>query len=110
VVAEHVLVEVLPLPTPRRNRPWSSTEQVAAAWATIAGWMRTVGQVTAVVTSRLVVAPMPPMVVHTKGDCPWLSSHGWKWSEIQTLVNPCSSASCASSMRSRGPCSSEERK
>jgi len=29
------------------------TELVAAACATIAGWMRTVGQVTAVVTGRL---------------------------------------------------------
>ena len=35
-----------PVPTPSSKRPSSSTAAVAAAWATIAGWMRTVGQVT----------------------------------------------------------------
>ena len=33
-----------PLPTPSTNRPSSSTAAVAAAWATIAGWMRTSGR------------------------------------------------------------------
>ena len=39
-----------PLPTPSTKRPSSCTAAVAAAWAMIAGWMRTVGQVTPVVT------------------------------------------------------------
>ena len=38
------------MPTPRVNRPCVITAEVAAAWAITAGWMRTVGQVTAVVT------------------------------------------------------------
>ena len=39
-----------PVPTPSPKRPSSSSALVAAAWATTAGWIRTVGQVTAVVT------------------------------------------------------------
>src|SRR4051794_17285058 len=39
-----------PLPTPSWKRPWCRTPLLAAAWAMIAGWMRTVGQVTPVVT------------------------------------------------------------
>ena len=51
-----------PLPTPNAKRPSSSTAEVAAAWASTAGWMRTVGQVTAVVTcSRSVAAASAPM-------------------------------------------------
>jgi hypothetical protein len=50
---------------------------VATAWATIAGWMRINGQVTPVVTVRFVVAAMPPMTDHTKGECPWASIQGW---------------------------------
>ena len=65
---------------------------MAVAWARIAGWMRWVGQVTAVVTSRPVVAAMPPITDQTKGDSPWLSIHGWKWSEIVTVSNPACSA------------------
>ena len=67
-----------PLPTPSSNRPSSSNEDVAAAWATIAGWMRIVGHVTAVVTRRSVVAAMAPITDHTNGLSPWSSSHGWK--------------------------------
>ena len=37
-----------PLPTPRKKRPGIMAAEVAAAWAMIAGWMRTVGQVTPV--------------------------------------------------------------
>ena len=42
-----------PLPTPRVKRPSSRRALVAAAWATIAGWMRTVGQVTPVVDRQV---------------------------------------------------------
>ena len=65
-----------PLPTPNRKRPSSSRAAVAAAWARTAGWTRKVGQVTAVVTLRLVVAAMPPTTDHTNGLWPWLSFHG----------------------------------
>ena len=51
---------------------------MAAAWATIAGWMRMVGQVTAVVTWSDVVAPMAPITLQTNGLSPWSSSQGWK--------------------------------
>ena len=87
MLAEHVLVEALAgadaEPEPALA---ASTDDVAAAWATIAGWMRSMGHVTAVVTSRPVVAAMPPMTVHTKGDSPCSSIHGWKWSEMLTRL------------------------
>jgi hypothetical protein len=38
---------------------------VAAAWATIAGWIRTVGQVTAVVTSSRHACPIAPIIDQT---------------------------------------------
>ncbi len=50
---------------------------MAAACAITAGWMRTVGHVTAVVTRRFVVAAMPPMTLHTNGLSPWACNHGW---------------------------------
>ena len=50
---------------------------MAAAWARMAGWIRIVGQVTPVVTFRLVVAAMPPITDHTNGLWPWLSFQGW---------------------------------
>ena len=57
---------------------------VAAAWATIAGWIRIVGQVTPVPRRRRsVAAAIAPMTLHTNGLCPWRSIHGWKWSEIE---------------------------
>ncbi len=66
-----------PVPTPRWKRPPSIIAEVAAAWATTAGWMRTVGQVTAVVTRSRVVAAMAPMTDQTKLDWPWRSVQGW---------------------------------
>jgi hypothetical protein len=51
---------------------------VAAAWATIAGWMRIVGQVTPVPTRIVEVArATPPSVDQTKGLCPCFEIHGW---------------------------------
>ena len=50
-----------PVPTPKKNRPSSSNEVVAVAWARIAGWIRVVGHVTPTPTSmRSVVAAMAP--------------------------------------------------
>ena len=66
-----------PLPTPSPKRPSSSTELVAAAWATIAGWIRTVGQVTLVVTGRSVACEIAPMTDQTNGLWPCSSFHGW---------------------------------
>ena len=95
------------MPTPKRNRPSGNRfEDVAVAWARIAGWMRVVGQVTAVVTVRLVVAAMPPITDHTKGDWPWRSIHGWKWSETHTDRKPAASARWARATSVRASCSS----
>jgi hypothetical protein len=42
--------------------------EVAAAWATMAGWIRISGQVTPVASrSRSVASAMPPMTLHTNG-------------------------------------------
>jgi hypothetical protein len=49
-----------PLPMPSVNLPPVSSAEVAAAWATIAGWVLISGHVTAVVTGRL---------VHQLGGC-----------------------------------------
>ena len=82
---------------------------MAVACASTAGWMRVVGHVTAVVTVRFVVAAMPPMTDHTKGDSPCRSSQGWKWSEIQTDRKPACSARWAAATRVRASCSSLDR-
>ena len=50
---------------------------MAAAWAMIAGWMRTVGQVTPVVTGRSVACESAPITDHTKALWPCSSFHGW---------------------------------
>ena len=78
-VAEHVLVEVLAACRRRgRSGRASCSATVAAACATIAGWMRIIGQVTPVPTRIVVVAcAMPPSVDQTNGLCPCLSIHGW---------------------------------
>ena len=57
-----------PVPTPRKNRPSIITALVAAAWATIAGWMRMIGAVTPVPSLRRSVAcAIPPITLQTKG-------------------------------------------
>ena len=67
-----------PLPTPSAKRPSSRTDDVAAAWAMIAGWIRTVGQVTAVVTCMPGTAPASaPITDHTNGLWPCSSFQGW---------------------------------
>src|SRR3954471_20158477 len=99
-----------PLPTPRLKRPSSMTALVAAAWATTAGWMRRVGQVTPVVTPSPVVAAIAPITDHTNGLWPCSSFHGWLWSEIQSAWKPAASARLARATSSWGPHSSDERK
>jgi len=59
------------VPTPRKKRPSSSNADVAAACATIAGWMRMSGQVTAVPSRiRSVAAPIAPITLQTNGLWP----------------------------------------
>jgi hypothetical protein len=71
------------VPTPRKKRPGISEAAVAAAWATIAGWTRIMGQVTPVPRRRRPVAwAMAPITGQTIGAWPWRSIQGWKWSEI----------------------------
>jgi hypothetical protein len=66
-----------------------------------------IGQVRPVVMPmREVVAAMAPSTLQAKGECPWLSSQGWKWSEMETKSKPASSARLAFSTRAEGPCSS----
>jgi hypothetical protein len=99
-----------PLPTPRAKRPSSSSALVAAAWAMIAGWMRTVGHVTAVVTGRSHTREIAPIVDHTNGLWPCSSIQGWKWSEIHSAWKPACCARRACSTNAPGPCSSLDRK
>jgi FAD binding domain len=63
-------------PAPRLNLP--PVSRPAAACAMIAGWIRVVGQVTTMVTGRLVTWEMAPITDQTKLDCPCSSSHEWK--------------------------------
>jgi hypothetical protein len=49
---------------------------VAAACAMTAGWMRTVGHVTPVVTGRLVASAIAPITDQTNGLWPCSSIHG----------------------------------
>ena len=57
-----------PVPTPRKNRPPRIAELVAAAWATMVGWLRRIGHVTPVpIATRVVRIATPPIVVHTNG-------------------------------------------
>jgi hypothetical protein len=68
-----------PVPTPSVNRSVSRDAVVAAACATIAGWMRIVGHVTAVITGiSSVFTARPPSTLHTKGLCPCREVQGWK--------------------------------
>ena len=56
------------MPTPRKKRPGIIAATVAAAWAMIAGWMRTVGQVTPVpMRSPIVACAMAPITLQTNG-------------------------------------------
>ncbi len=66
-----------PEPRPSRNRPPVITALVAAACATTAGWIRTVGQVTAVSTGSDTASERAPITDHTKGLWPCSSFQGW---------------------------------
>jgi len=76
----------------------------------IAGWIRVVGQVTAVVTGSPVTCEIAPMTAQTKLDWPCSSSQGWKWSEIHSASNPACSAIRACWTRLAGSYSSDDRK
>ena len=41
---------------------------------------------------REVVAAIAPRTLQANGAWPWISSQGWKWSEIETKSNPTASA------------------
>ena len=66
-----------PEPTPSWKRPSWRIRLVAAAWAMIAGWVRTVGQVTPVVTGSAVASASAPIIDQTNGLWPCSSFHGW---------------------------------
>jgi hypothetical protein len=99
-----------PVPTPREKRPGRRLAAVAAAWATIAGWTRVVGQVTPVISSiRSVRSEIAPSVPQTKGLSPCSSIQGWKWSEIEAKEKPACSARSAWATRVGASNSSLER-
>lgn len=99
-----------PVPTPRKKRPGIISVTVAAAWATIAGWILISGHVTPVpIWIRLVAPAIAPNTDQTNELLPWRDVHGWKWSEIVANEKPDSSAAHARRTRSLGLCSSEER-
>ena len=50
---------------------------VAAAWAMMAGWIRWIGQVTAVVTGSVHDLAQRADDAQTNGLWPWASFHGW---------------------------------
>ena len=72
--------------------------------------MRTVGQVTAVVTGRSHTWEIAPIMLHTNGLCPCSSFQGWKWSLIQRPSKPAFSAACACTSSWAGVYSSQDRK
>src|SRR5438270_313621 len=64
-------VRFSPVPTPRKKRPGIIAATDAAAWATIAGWIRISGQVTPVPTRIFSVdCAIPPSVDQTNGLSP----------------------------------------
>lgn len=66
-----------PVPMPKRKVPFDRTADVATAWARIAGWIRTVGHVTPVVTgSSGTACANAPIIDHTNGELPCASVHG----------------------------------
>src|SRR5215211_3094026 len=98
-----------PVPTPRKKRPGIISVTVAAAWATIAGWILISGHVTAVPIWISLVAPaIAPKTDQTNGLLPCRDVHRCKWSEIVANEKPDSSAAHARRTRSFGLCSSEE--
>src|SRR4029453_7723522 len=91
------------------TQPGIISVTVAAACATIAGWILISGNVTAVpMRIRLVTPAIAPNTDHTNGLLPCCDVHGWEWSEIVANEKPDSSAARARWTRSLGLCSSEE--
>src|SRR4051794_35538259 len=84
-------LDASPLPRATQNRPGNIAPSVATAWATIAGWYRCPGALTAP-KGRLVVAIAAPSHDQPKADCPCRALQGEKWSELIAAVKPTSSA------------------
>jgi len=96
-----------PLPTPRKKRPGIIAPAVAAAWATMAGCTRMIGQVTPVPSMmRAVLRATAPTTAQTNGLCPCWSVQGWKWSDTMQKSKPACSARTACSTSASGFCSS----
>ncbi len=76
----------------------------------IAGCVRKVGQVTAVLTGSDVTSERAPMMPQTNGLWPCSSFHGWKWSEIHSASNPAACARLDWSTSSFGVYCSQDRK
>jgi hypothetical protein len=91
-----------PLPSATQKRPGNIAPRVAIAWATIAGWYRWPGALTAP-NGSVVVARAAPSQDQAKPECPWRGFHGAKWSEHMAAVKPTSSA-CRTSSSSRAGC------
>lgn len=105
-----MLVEGLAAAHPQHEPALQLHGAVAAACAMIAGCIRMVGQVTAVLTGSDVASESAPITDHTNGLWPCSSFQGWKWSEIHSASNPASCARLAWSTSSFGPNCSQERK
>jgi hypothetical protein len=80
-----------PLPSATQNRPGNIAPSVAIAWATIAGWYRCPGALTAP-NGRDVVASAAPSHDQANPECPCWEFQGAKWSEHIAAVKPTSSA------------------
>ncbi len=97
-------------PAPTARVTWRSVRvaTVAAAWATIAGWYRPMGQVSPVARSSSEVAwATAPRTDQAKGLWSCSGSQGWMWSEMQANARPLASAATAWSTSSRAPRSSD---
>jgi hypothetical protein len=77
---------------------------VAAACATIVGWIRISGQVTPVPSRSCSVSrAILPITLQTNALSPWRSIQGWKWSETSAKVNPASPAMARSYLGKEAP-------
>ena len=90
--------------------PSSITAVVAAAWAMIAGWMRIVGQVTAVVTGSCMACDSAPITLPHERALPLLVVPRMEVVVDPQRLEPARSAARACSTSSRGAYSSQDRK
>jgi hypothetical protein len=90
-----------PEPRATQKRPGNIAPRVAIAWATITGWYRWPGALTAP-KGRPVVARAAPSQDQAKPEWPCRSFHGSRWSEHMAAVKPTSSACCTARSSSAG--------